>query len=418
MHRRARSPFEEGTVSAPQTSARPWAVTLPVLALAVAAAVSVVYLPQPLLTDLAHSLGASTSSAGIIATAVQLGYAAGIFLLVPLADRLQPRRQIPLQLVLLALALAGTALLHGVAGVAAGFVVVGLVANVPQLVISIAGRLAPPERRGTTMTVLVSALTIGIFGGRVIAGLLGGPLGWRGVAWVFAGVVLLVAPLVRWVLPAHVEPVHSHDYRHMLAATVRRLGTSRPLAAAAAMQFLTFTVFNAVWASVVLQLTGDRFDWSVTRAGLFGLVGVAAAVLPLVTARRLAGWQAARTSGLGVALLVVATAVMVVGNGQIWVFGLSVFALTWSVQILQASNQHRAIAANPDGAAQANTMFMVCVFLGGSLGATLGPIAFQHGGMTRVAELALGFLAALVVTWLAVHVQPGARRRQPVVAAR
>ena len=402
---------------APQTSPRPWAVTLPVLALAVAAAVSVVYLPQPLLTDLARSLGASTSSAGLVATAVQLGYAAGIFLLVPLADRLQPRRQIPVQLVLLALALAGTATLHGVAGVAAGFAAVGLVANVPQLIISIAGRLAPPERRGTTTTVLVSALTTGIFGGRVVAGLLGGPLGWRGVAWVFAGVVLLVAPLVRTVLPAHVDPVHRHAYGRMLVGTVRRLGTSRPLAAAATMQLLTFAVFNAVWASVVLQLTGNRFDWSVTRAGLFGLVGVAAAVLPLVTARRLAAWPAARTSGLGVALLVVATAVIAAGNGRVWVFGVSVFALTWAVQILQASNQHRAIAANPDGAAQANTAFMVCVFLGGSLGATLGPIAFQHGGMTRVAELGLAFLAALVVTWLAVHRPPVTRRSRPVAAA-
>jgi predicted MFS family arabinose efflux permease len=383
-----------------------------VLTVVTAVAVSTIYLPQPLLTDLAASLGASTASAGAIATAVQIGYAMGIFLLVPLADRWQPRRQIPGQLVALAVALAGTAFLPGVAGVAAGFAVVGLVANVPQLVISIAGRLAPPERRRSTTAVLISGLTIGVFAGRVIAGLLGGPLGWRAVCLIFAAVVLVSAPVVRAVLPRHVQPMHTDSYGRMLRTTVRRLATSRPLLGSAVLQLLAFAVFNSVWTAVVLHLTGAPFHWSVPKAGLFGLVGVAASLVPLATARWVAGWSPARTSGIAVVVLVAAVGTMLVDSGRLWLFGLSVFALTWGMQVLQSVTQHRAISANPDGAAQANTMYMVFVFLGGSLGAVLGPVAFTHGGMARVATVGLGFLAVLVVAWLVAIGRPALTERR------
>ena len=386
----------------------PWPLALAVLAVTVAIAVAVVYLPQPLLTDLATSLGVSSSQAGLVATAVQVGYAMGIFLLVPLADRVQPRRQVPLELLLLSAALASAAMLSGLAAVATGFLAVGLVANVPQLLIAVAGRFTPADRRHTTTIVLVSALTVGIFGGRVVGGVLDAALGWRGVLLVFAAAVLLVAPAVRAVLPTHVEPVHGHTDGRMLAGTVRRLRTSRPLLEAAAQQFLAFAVFNSIWTAVVLHLTGPLFGWSVRQAALFGLVGVAAALLPLVTGRQTARWPAARVGGVAVAVLAAATASLLLDARVVWLFGLSMAAITWATLVLQFTNQHSAMAANPDGAAQANTVFMVCVFLGGSVGAVAGPVAFARGGMTDVALFALGAAVLLVAVSTAVS---SSRRR-------
>jgi predicted MFS family arabinose efflux permease len=378
-----------------------WNVTLAILCTVTAIAVSVIYLPQPLLRDLARTLSTTATGASSIATAVQLGYAVGIFLLVPLADRLQPRRQITLQLLFLTLALAGTSLLPTVGSVAAGFLAVGIVANVAQLIIPVALRLAPQTRKHSTTGALVSSLLIGIFGGRIAASLLVGDLGWRGVALAFAGLVLLMVPFVRKALPAQMDATTQKSYPRLLGSTLRRIVISAPLRESSIMQFFGFALFNSIWTVMVLHLTGQQFGWTVAEAGLFGLVGLAAGFVTPFAGSWIQRFGATRIMGIFLAVLVLATASIIVDSGQIWLFGASVFLLTWANQVLQSTNQSRSLIANPDGPAQANTIFMVSVFFGGSLGAILGPIAFEAGGMPAVALQGVVFACAFAITWVA-----------------
>lgn len=353
---------------------RPWGPSLVVLAAVTGVAVSTIYLPQPLLTDFISQLGASTGAASSIATAVQLG----------------------------------------TRSVAAGFFVVGLVANIAQLIIPTAVRLAPHEAKHSTTSALVGSLLIGIFGGRVVAGLLGTLVGWRGVLLLFALLVLVCLPLLRRVVPARMDVADRTAYHRILLSTVRRLATNRVLLESAIMQLLGFAAFNAVWTVMVLHLTGPALRWSPAAAGLFGLVGLAAGVVTLASARAVQRLGSARTVTLSIVVLLVALLSVVVDNRLIWLFVPSMFLLTWANQLLQSANQGRVLLANQGGAAQANTMFMTAVFLGGSLGAALGPVAFQSDGMTGVAELGLVLVALSGVTWLlASLVRRRAARRSP-----
>lgn len=179
------------------TEARGWTRRLCALAFAAAVGVSVIYLPQTLLTDLAANLGVSAGTASVVATTVQTGYAVGIFFLVPLSDRVQPRRQVTVQLVALAIAMLVAAVSPEIVRVTVGFFAVGFVANIAQLIIPTAGRLAPAGRRGAATGALVGAVGVGIFGGRILASLLVGALGWRWVVVVFAGLVLATVPFAR-----------------------------------------------------------------------------------------------------------------------------------------------------------------------------------------------------------------------------
>lgn len=379
---------------------RAWGPSLAVLAIVTAIAVSTIYLPQPLLTDFISQLGASTAGASAIATAVQLGYALGIFLLVPLADHFQPRAQISLQMLLLAVGLVVTAVLPSAASVAAGFFVVGFVANIAQLIIPTAAKLAPEDAKHSTTSALVGSLLIGIFGGRIVASLVGTLIGWRGVLVLFAVLVLLCLPLVRRVIPREMPVADRIAYHRILFSTLRRVVTSRVLLESAVMQFFGFAAFNAVWTVMVLHLTGGSLHWSVAAAGLFGLVGLAAGIVTLVGARAVQRLGSARAVTVSIIVLLVALGSVVVDDQLIWLFIPSVFVLTWANQVLQSANQGRVLLANPGGAAQANTMFMAAVFLGGSLGATLGPIAFEQGGMRDVAALGVGLVAVAGIVWL------------------
>lgn len=57
-----------------------------VFAVASALAVGNLYLAQPLIETIARSLHVHAASAGILITIAQIGYALGIFLIVPLED--------------------------------------------------------------------------------------------------------------------------------------------------------------------------------------------------------------------------------------------------------------------------------------------------------------------------------------------
>src|SRR6201996_7520344 len=82
-----------------------------VLAAACGLAVANIYFAQPLLDLLARSFGTSDGAVTVVVTVTQIGYAAGLFLLLPLGDLFENRKLTSAMLVVTAaaLALAGSA---------------------------------------------------------------------------------------------------------------------------------------------------------------------------------------------------------------------------------------------------------------------------------------------------------------------
>jgi len=379
---------------------RPWTPRLAVLSVAAAIAVSVIYLPQSLLTDMADDLGVAPGTASLVATTVQAGYALGILLLVPLGDRVPARTQVTVQSLVLAVALAAAALLPEVISVAVGFLIVGLVANIAQVIIPAANRLSPPQRRGATTGTLVGALLIGIFGGRIVASLLVETIGWRWVIAIFAALVLLVLPPLRGALGGELPTEGTPpSYATLLASTLGLVRRSRALVESALIQFFVFATFNSIWTVMVLHLTRAPFGWSVLEAGLFGFVGLAAGIVTLFSSRLIDRFGPLPVAGASLGLLFLATLAMIADSQHIVWFAVTTFIATWANQSVQSANQSRVLTANPRRSAQANTLFMFFVFLGGSAGAALGPIAFAHGGMARVAQEGVVFILIAAAVW-------------------
>ena len=82
-------------------------------AVAGGAAVGNLYWAQPLLDLIAQDLGVSTATAGWLVTTTQIGYAAGILLIVPLGDVLDRRRLVPVMMLCSSGALVACALSPG-----------------------------------------------------------------------------------------------------------------------------------------------------------------------------------------------------------------------------------------------------------------------------------------------------------------
>ncbi|MEA2191608.1 MAG: hypothetical protein QOI73_1729, partial [Solirubrobacteraceae bacterium] len=79
------------------------------LAIAVGASVANIYYVQPLLNAVADAFGLSHAQAGLLVTCSQVGYVAGLALLVPLGDLRERRRLVCTVLIGAAAALAACA---------------------------------------------------------------------------------------------------------------------------------------------------------------------------------------------------------------------------------------------------------------------------------------------------------------------
>jgi predicted MFS family arabinose efflux permease len=173
-----------------------------VLALACGVSVATIYFPQAVVPLVAQGLDVSPDTAATVVTAAQLGYAAGLFLLVPLGDRLAHRRLIVTLLVLTGLGLVVAGSAPSLAVLVAASVAIGLTTVVPQIIIPMGAGLVPEERRGAVTGTLLSGLIAGILLARTFGGGLGEWLGWRAPYLTAAGLMFLLAVVLFFAVPA------------------------------------------------------------------------------------------------------------------------------------------------------------------------------------------------------------------------
>lgn len=162
------SPASAASPAGDPASDRPVNVLL--FAVAGAVAVANIYFPQPLLAAVAQSLDVSERTAGLIASAAQLGYALGILTLVPLADTARLRRLTSVLLVLTCAALLVGAAAPGVVTLTLATLALSTTTVLPQILTPVAAVLAGPGRRGRTVGLVGLGLTLGSTLSRTVSG--------------------------------------------------------------------------------------------------------------------------------------------------------------------------------------------------------------------------------------------------------
>jgi predicted MFS family arabinose efflux permease len=372
------------------------------LALACGAGVANIYFPQAVTPLVAHGLRVSPESATGVVTAAQLGYALGIFLLVPLGDRLVHRR-----LLAVLFAVAGVGLL--VAGSApalpvlvAGSLVVGAATVAPQIIIPMAAGMVAPQRRGAVTGTLLSGLIGGILLARAIGGFAGEWLGWRAPYFIAAGVAVLLAVVLFAVVPPTVPPSRQR-YGALLGLSLHLLRTEPELRRSCLYQAAVFAGFNAAWTSIALLVTGPRYGFGTSVVGLIALVSAASMfctpVAGRVTDRR--GPDVVTTACvLGVALSAAVLALGALGGAAgLAALAIGMLILDVALQCGQVANQARVFAIHPEMRSRLNAAYMTCVFLGGSAGSGLGARAYLSFGWAGVC----GLVATLAVVALVRH---------------
>jgi predicted MFS family arabinose efflux permease len=346
-------------------------------------AVGNLYWAQPLLETIAGSLHVSTGVAGLLVTVTQVGYAVGIFLVVPLGDVLDRRRLIPVVLLASAVALLLAAAAPAFAFLLGALVLVGLTTVAGQLLTPLAGDLADPAERGRVVGTGASGLLTGILLSRTISGLVADAFGWRTIYVAAAVVAIVMAVLLHRAVPT-LQPRTRLGYGALLASVLRAVRRHPAVLPTLLMSASGFAVFTLFWTALTFLLSAPPFSFSVTAIGLVGLVGLAGA-LAAQRAGRLHD-RGVSVPAVGIALLLVLASLALAGIGQrtLVVLLVAILLLDVAVQAGNVLNQTRLFAVDPEARSRLNTAFVAGNFVGGAIGSALAAVLWQAGGWTEV----------------------------------
>jgi predicted MFS family arabinose efflux permease len=367
------------------------------------------YYAQPLLDVIAHDLGVSPGAAGLLVTASQIGYAAGLLLLVPLGDLLNRRRMVPRMLLVAAAGLAVAAAAPSFAVLAAAIGVIGVTSVVAQVLVPLAGSLAGEHERGKVVGNVMSGLLLGILLARTASGLIAAAGGWRSVYVVGALLMVVLAAVLARALPP-TPPVTDLPYPQLLrsvGALVRDepLLRRRMVYGAAGM-----ASFSVLWTAIAFLLSGHPYNYGEGTIGLFGLAGLVGAGAAQGAGRLADRGHGHAATGAFLVTILVAWGLIALGGSSLGALIAGVVLLDLGIQGQHILNQSTIYTLHADARSRVTTAYMTNNFLWGALGSAGASWAWSASGWGAVCALGAGLAIVALVAFGREHVQTAGER--------
>lgn len=361
------------------------------------------FAPQILVGLIGPSLGISVAQAGMVSTLTLLGYAFGLFLLVPLADLVENRRLILTTLTATIIAALLTALAPTAALLLVAVFCLGASCAAIQMLVPLVAAMAAPADRGRIIGEVMSGLMVGILLSRPLASLIAGLWSWRGFYAASALTMTLLGGALAVRLPT-LRPAARIGYADLLASFWTLLRDEPVVRLRSWTAALAMASFSAFWAAAALRLAAAPFLLDAHGIAVFALVGAAGAIaapiagrlgdrghtrlllisahVTIIVAPLLACWAAIFATP-AVALIVTAAAAVLLDIG---------------ITTDQTLGRRAINLLRPEARGRLNGLFVGLFFIGGALGAAAAATAWEFGGWAAVCAVTALFGALALVT--------------------
>ncbi|EIF33154.1 arabinose efflux permease family protein [Burkholderia sp. Ch1-1] len=354
------------------------------------AIVANLYYAQPITELIAPAIHMSGGTASLIVSLTQIGYAFGLFFLVPLGDLLE-NRKLMIITALVSIASLAAASFAQQPGVFLGIsLLVGFSSVAVQILIPLAAHLAPDESRGKVVGTIMGGLLLGILLSRPISSVVAGHFGWRAVFGSAAVLMAIVTSVLALTIPRR-QPDHQATYFELIGSLGHLVRTMPVLRHRSFYQALMFASFSLFWTAIPVELT-RQFGLSQTGIGIFALVGAIGATSAPVAGRLADAGHTVRATLI--ALVVGAFAYTPALIHPAWgVIGLVAtgIVLDFAVQMNMVLGQREIYALHAPSRNRLNALYMTSIFVGGAFGSALASPLYEHGGWPLVAVVATAF---------------------------
>ena len=335
-------------------------------------------------------------------TLTQLGYGAGLLVLVSLADILENRALVLAALAGLALALAGTALSTSPTTFLAAAFATGFCAAATQILVPFAAHLTPERARGRTVGAVMGGLLVGIMLSRPLASLTAARFGWQAIFWASSAATLGLWLLLRATLPRRIPEHRGFGFLAVLQSLPVLLIETRLLRLRAFYQAMAFAGFSMFWTAVPLVLAGPGFGLRQGGIALFALAGAGGALIAPV-AGRLADrghTRAGTIAALSAVAIAFCLTILAVRTRDLALLTAVAVLLDAGVQLNQVIGMRAIYSLRPEVRGRLNALYMAIMFAAGGVASILATVLLAHVGWSAVA------LLGAACAGLALAVQP------------
>lgn len=371
-----------------------------IFSLACGLMVANLYYAQALIGEIAPALGLHGGVAGLVVTLTQLGYGAGLFFVVSLADRVENKRLILLLTVGACLGLVGIWTATGATGFLVFSFLTGFCSVGAQIMVPLAAHLAPEQRRGQVVGNIMGGLITGIMLARPLANGLAAVAGWRTIFGLSAIGMALLALLIARTVPQH-RPKPDLGYGALLRSGLSLLVRTPAIRRRTAYQATIFAAFNLFWTTVPLLLA-QRFGLGQMGIALFALAGAGGALAAPIAGRL--GDRGHIRAGTAGALTAAILAFLLAGWAgaahALILLAVAAVVLDAATQMNQVLGQRVLFSIAPEARGRINSVYMTMVFLAGALGSTLATISYDRGGWTATAAVGAVLMMAVFLLFL------------------
>lgn len=385
-----------------------------VLFLSVAAAIVTAnaYYVHPIIGRIAEEFGVSHAMVGAVPAFNQIALALGIFLILPLGDRISNRRLVIYCLSAQVVALGIMAIATDFWVFVGGSTMLGFFTIAPYLLPAYTSKRVEPARLGHVTAMLATGVTAGILLSRTGSGVIAEFMGWRMVYWL-AFILMASAALL---LPRLLEERESVVDETKLPSYGKLIGSLFPLALqypqtiiSGAIQGLSFAIFLVVWLGVGLHLTSEEIGLG---TDIVGYLAAFTALNTLTTPRlgKLADRLGARRTRFYVSLAQFAgISIMFLANEAYWFVIATIMMTSIAGPMIDITGRMTCLNQPGEIRTRLMTIYVTVMFLIGGTGSWIGTIAYDFAGWYGISFAALG-LSLLVIT-LSAH-QALAQRRE------
>ena len=376
----------------------PWMIVL--LATACGLIVANIYYAQPLAGPIGAALALSPHATGLIVTLTQIGYGAGLLLIVPLGDLIENRRLVVTLIGVAAVALLAAGLSNNAGTFLAAAFVIGVGSVAVQVLVPYAAHLAPEAVRGKVVGSVISGLMLGIMLARPVASFIAEVSSWHVVFFLSAGTMVMLAVMLSMTLPIR-APSTNLSYGALLASMSHLLRTTPVLRRRALYQAFLFAAFSLFWTTTPLLLAGPAFHLSQGGIALFALVGVSGAIASPIAGRVAdRGWTRPATalSMLAVAIAFLMTKIVPTGSTLSLVLLLAAaVVLDFGVSANLTLGQRMIFLLSAEDRGRLNGLYLATFFVGGALGSAVGGWVYAQDGWSLTSSVGFALPVAALV---------------------